>query len=704
MWQPHRPERPAKSEGGKTFRLVSEFEPKGDQVKAIPELVDGLNSIERDQVLLGVTGSGKTFTMAKVIEQTQRPALIMAPNKTLAAQLYSEFKSFFPDNAVEYFVSYYDYYQPEAYVPRTDTFIEKDSSVNEQIDRMRHAATRAILERDDCIIVASVSCIYGIGSVETYTEMTVNLSQGQEIDPRELMAQFVHLQYTRNDLAFARGSFRVRGDTVELFPAHYDDMAWRFEFFGEEIESITEFDPLTGKSFREIENVRVYANSHYVTPRPTIQSAIKGIKKELNETLKLFESEGKLLEAQRVSQRTEFDLEMMAASGFCSGIENYSRYLTGRAPGEPPPTLFEYLPENALLFMDESHVSVSQIGGMSRGDMNRKSTLAEHGFRLPSCIDNRPLKFEEWNAMRPQTIHVSATPAAWELEQTGGVFVEQVIRPTGLIDPPVEVRPVSGKTHNQVDDVVDEVQKIAANGYRSLITTLTKKMAEDLTEYMNDQGIRVRYMHSDIDTLERIEIIRDLRLGKFDVLIGINLLREGLDIPECAFVGILDADKEGFLRSETSLVQTIGRAARNAEARVVLYADKITGSMERAMEETKRRRARQITYNEEHGITPRTVLRGVADIVGDSENAQKIKDERDSYTPSGRKRVGKSGKANRKLFEVAEDQEGYMGGNIQAVLADLEKQMFVAAENLEFEDAARIRDEIQALKAKVDGQ
>jgi excinuclease ABC subunit B len=702
MWQPHRPERPEKLENAKPFRLVSEFEPKGDQPKAIEELVAGANAIDRDQVLLGVTGSGKTFTMAKVIEATQRPALIMAPNKTLAAQLYAEFRSFFPDNAVEYFVSYYDYYQPEAYVPRTDTFIEKDSSVNEQIDRMRHAATRAILERDDCIIVASVSCIYGIGSVETYTAMTIDLHKGQEIDPRTLMQQLVQLQYTRNDLAFQRGSFRVRGDTIELFPAHYDDTAWRFEFFGEEIESITEFDPLTGKSKLNKDSVRVYANSHYVTPRPTVQSAMKQIKHELNETVKLFESEGKLLEAQRISQRTEFDLEMMAASGFCNGIENYSRYLTGRAPGEPPPTLFEYLPENALLFMDESHVSVPQIGGMSRGDFNRKSTLSEHGFRLPSCIDNRPLKFEEWDAMRPQTIHVSATPADWEMERTGGVFVEQVIRPTGLIDPPVEIRPVSKDGGNQVDDVIDEVRKTAAKGYRSLVTTLTKKMAEDLTEYMNDQGIRVRYMHSDVDTLERIEIIRDLRLGKFDVLIGINLLREGLDIPECAFVGILDADKEGFLRSETALVQTIGRAARNSEANVVLYADKVTGSMKRAMDETERRRERQMAHNLEHGITPQTVLRGVADIVGDSDNAQKIKDEANSYTPSGRKRKGPSGKARRGLLEAAEGPEPFMGGNMVAVMADLEKRMFEAAENLEFEEAARLRDEMSRMKSEAE--
>ncbi|CAM3676705.1 excinuclease ABC subunit UvrB [Litorimonas haliclonae] len=695
MWQPHRPDRPDKSEGGKRFRLVSEYEPKGDQPKAIEELCDGLNSIERDQVLLGVTGSGKTFTMAKIIEATQRPALIMAPNKTLAAQLYSEFKSFFPDNAVEYFVSYYDYYQPEAYVPRTDTFIEKDSSVNEQIDRMRHAATRAILERDDCIIVASVSCIYGIGSVETYTAMTVDLKKGEEMDPRSLMAQLVELQYQRNDLAFQRGSFRVRGDTIELFPAHYDDTAWRFDFFGDEIDSITEFDPLTGKTKRDIDNVRVYANSHYVTPRPTVQSAMKGIKKELGETLTRFEAEGKLLEAQRIAQRTEFDLEMMAASGFCNGIENYSRYLTGRAPGEPPPTLFEYLPEDALLFMDESHVSVPQIGAMSKGDFSRKSTLAEHGFRLPSCIDNRPLKFEEWDAMRPQTVHVSATPSDWEMERTGGVFVEQVIRPTGLIDPPVEIRPVAKDGANQVDDVIDEVQKVAARGYRSLVTTLTKKMAEDLTEYMNDQGIRVRYMHSDVDTLERIEIIRDLRLGKFDVLIGINLLREGLDIPECAFVGILDADKEGFLRSETALIQTIGRAARNSEAKVVLYADKITGSMERAITETDRRRDIQVAHNEKHGIVPQTVLRGVADIVGDSEAAGKIKDDANKYTPSGQ--------IKKKYLEAAEgEQEAYMGGNMTAVMADLEKRMFEAAENLEFEEAARLRDEMAQLKKAVD--
>ncbi len=691
LWQPHRPVRPEKSEGGKRFRLVSEFEPKGDQPKAITELVDGLNSIDRDQVLLGVTGSGKTFTMAKIIEQTQRPALIMAPNKTLAAQLYGEFKNFFPDNAVEYFVSYYDYYQPEAYVPRTDTFIEKDSSVNEQIDRMRHSATRAILERDDCIIIASVSCIYGIGSVETYTAMTVDITKGDNFDPRTLMQQLVELQYKRNDLAFQRGTFRVRGDTIEVFPAHYDDTAWRFDFFGDEVDTITAFDPLTGKSNNSLETVRIYANSHYVTPRPTMQAAMKGIKSELKKTLTRFEKEGKLLEAQRIAQRTEFDLEMIAAQGFCSGIENYSRYLTGRAPGEPPPTLFEYLPENAILFTDESHVSVPQIGGMSRGDMARKTTLSEHGFRLPSCIDNRPLKFEEWDAMRPQTVHVSATPGNWEMERTGGVFVEQVIRPTGLIDPPVEIRPVAKDGASQVDDVIDEVRRTTERGFRSLVTTLTKKMSEDLTEYMHDQGIRVRYMHSDIDTLERIEIIRDLRLGAFDVLIGINLLREGLDIPECAFVGILDADKEGFLRSETALVQTIGRAARNSEAKVVLYADKITGSMERAIDETERRRKRQIAHNEKHGIVPTTVLRNVIDMVGDSKAGEDIKNNAKRYTPSGQ--------IKKKYLEVAEgEQTPFIGQNLQAVLANLEKEMFEAAENLEFEEAARIRDEINKLK------
>ena len=688
-WQPHRPERPLKSEGGKKFRLVSDFEPAGDQPAAIEDLCQGLDQLSRDQVLLGVTGSGKTFTMAKIIEKQQRPALIMAPNKTLAAQLYSEFKSFFPDNAVEYFVSYYDYYQPEAYVPRTDTFIEKDSSLNEQIDRMRHAATRAILERDDCIIIASVSCIYGIGSVETYTAMTIDIMNGQEINSRDFIAQLVQLQYQRNDLAFQRGSFRVRGDTIELFPAHYDDTAWRFDFFGDEIDSITVFDPLTGRSSKKIENVRIYANSHYVTPKPTVQSAMKGIKSELKDRLNYYNNNKKLLEAQRIAQRTEFDLEMIAAQGFCTGIENYSRYLTGRAPGEPPPTLFEYLPENAILFTDESHVTVPQIGAMSKGDFSRKSTLSEHGFRLPSCVDNRPLKFEEWDAMRPQTVHVSATPGKWEMHRTQGIFTEQVIRPTGLIDPPVEIRPVSTNGASQVDDVIHEVKEVAGRGFRSLITTLTKKMAEDLTDYMHDQAIRVRYMHSDIDTLERIEIIRDLRLGKFDVLVGINLLREGLDIPECAFVGILDADKEGFLRSETSLVQTIGRAARNSEARVVLYGDRVTGSMQRAIDETDRRRARQVKHNELNNITPKTVLRGVADTVGDSQDAQRIKDEANRFTPTGQ--------IKKKYIENSSDFKG--GDNIITVMADIEKQMFKAAENLDFEKAAELRDELERLKS-----
>ena len=563
-WVPHRPPRPEKSEGGIPFRIQSDFTPSGDQPTAIRELVDGVRRAERDQVLLGVTGSGKTFTMAKVIEETQRPALILAPNKTLAAQLYGEFKSFFPDNAVEYFVSYYDYYQPEAYVPRSDTFIEKESSINEQIDRMRHSATRALLERDDVIIVASVSCIYGIGSVETYTAMTFSVKVGEKIEQRQLIADLVALQYKRIQSDFARGTFRVRGDVIELFPAHLEDRAWRIGLFGDEIESIVEFDPLTGKKTNDLQFVKVYANSHYVTPRPTLQQAVKGIQDELQHRLQELARMGRLLEAQRLEQRTQFDLEMIEATGVCNGIENYSRYLTGRKPGEPPPTLFEYLPDNALVFTDESHVTVPQIGGMYRGDFRRKATLAEYGFRLPSCLDNRPLRFEEWDAMRPQSVHVSATPAKWEMEQTGGIFVEQVIRPTGLVDPIVEIRPA----RSQVDDLVHEVKELAAQGYRTLVTTLTKRMAEDLTEYMHENGIRVRYMHSDIDTLERIEIIRDLRLGAFDVLIGINLLREGLDIPECALVAILDADKEGFLRSETSLVQTIGRAARNVEGKV----------------------------------------------------------------------------------------------------------------------------------------
>ncbi|MGF6255503.1 excinuclease ABC subunit UvrB [Ensifer sp. LBL] len=678
LWTPHRPARPPKSEGGVEIRMASEYQPAGDQPTAIADLVDGLNSGERSQVLLGVTGSGKTFTMAKVIEATQRPAVILAPNKTLAAQLYSEFKNFFPDNAVEYFVSYYDYYQPEAYVPRSDTFIEKESSINEQIDRMRHSATRSLLERDDCIIVASVSCIYGIGSVETYTAMTFQMSVGDRLDQRQLLADLVAQQYKRRDMDFQRGSFRVRGDTIEIFPAHLEDAAWRISMFGDEIDAITEFDPLTGQKTGDLKSVKIYANSHYVTPRPTLNGAIKAIKEELVHRLAELEKGGRLLEAQRLEQRTRYDIEMLEATGSCAGIENYSRYLTGRNPGEPPPTLFEYIPDNALLFIDESHVSVSQIGGMYRGDFRRKATLAEYGFRLPSCMDNRPLRFEEWDAMRPDTIAVSATPGSWELEQSGGVFAEQVIRPTGLIDPPVEVR--SAKT--QVDDVLGEIRETAAAGYRTLVTVLTKRMAEDLTEYLHEQGIRVRYMHSDIDTLERIEIIRDLRLGAFDVLVGINLLREGLDIPECGFVAILDADKEGFLRSETSLVQTIGRAARNVDGKVILYADQITGSMQRAMDETSRRREKQMAYNEANGITPESVKAKISDIL-------------DSVYEKDHVRADISGVAGKGFA----DGGHLVGNNLQAHLNALEKAMRDAAADLDFEKAARLRDEIKRLKA-----
>ncbi|MDC1380137.1 excinuclease ABC subunit UvrB [Octadecabacter sp.] len=659
-----------KLEGGKAFVLQTEFEPAGDQPTAIKELCEGINQGERDQVLLGATGTGKTFTMAKMIEQTQRPAIILAPNKTLAAQLYGEFKGFFPDAAVEYFVSFYDYYQPEAYVARSDTFIEKESQINEQIDRMRHSATRALLERDDVIIVASVSCIYGIGSVETYGAMTQDLHIGEEYDQRAIMADLIAQAYKRNDQAFQRGTFRVRGDSLEIFPAHLDDRAWRLSFFGEELESITEFDPLTGEKTDTFEKVRVYANSHYVTPKPTMNQAIAGIKKELRMRLDQLVGEGKLLEAQRLEQRCNFDLEMLEATGVCNGIENYSRYLTGRAPGEPPPTLFEFIPDNAIVFADESHVSVPQISGMYKGDFRRKMTLAEHGFRLPSCMDNRPLKFEEWDAMRPQSVFVSATPAAWEMEQTGGVFTEQIIRPTGLLDPVIEIRPVD----TQVDDVMDEIRRVTAAGFRTLVTTLTKRMAEDLTEYLHENGIKIRYMHSDIDTIERIEILRDLRLGAFDVLVGINLLREGLDIPECGLVAILDADKEGFLRSETSLIQTIGRAARNAEGRVIMYADRITGSMERAMGETDRRRARQIAYNEEHGITPQTVKKNVEDIL-----AGLYKGDVD-------------------MNRVTAKVDKHAGANLTAVLEGLRTDMRKAAENLEFEEAARLRDEVKRLE------
>jgi len=676
LWTPHRPARPDKSEGGRRFELVADYEPAGDQPTAIRDLLAGLEGHENDQVLLGVTGSGKTFTMAKVIELTQRPALILAPNKTLAAQLYSEFKSFFPNNAVEYFVSYYDYYQPEAYVPRTDTYIEKDSSINEQIDRMRHSATRAILERDDVIVVASVSCIYGIGSVETYTAMTFTLEVGAKIDERKLMADLVAQQYKRNDQAFERGTFRRRGDTIEIFPAHYEDRAWRIGMFGDEVEQIVEFDPLTGKKTADLQSVKIYANSHYVTPRPTLNQAVNLIKAELKERLDWLVAEGKLLEAQRLEQRTTFDIEMIQATGACAGIENYSRYLTGRRPGEPPPTFFEYIPDNSLLFVDESHQTVPQIGAMYKGDYRRKFTLAEYGFRLPSCLDNRPLKFEEWEAMRPASVYVSATPAKWELEQSGGVFAEQVIRPTGLIDPPVEIRPVAKNGFSQVDDVIAECQDVARRGYRTLVTVLTKKMAEDLTEYMHEQGLRVRYMHSDVDTLERIEIIRDLRLGAFDVLVGINLLREGLDIPECGLVAILDADKEGFLRSETSLIQTIGRAARNVDGRVILYADSITGSMERAMAETSRRRDRQHAYNVEHGITPESIKSSIKDILASPYEKDHV------LVPVG----------------VAEQNKPFLGSNFQTTLKDLEAKMRDAASNLEFETAARLRDEIKRLK------
>ncbi|GAB5351284.1 excinuclease ABC subunit UvrB [Qipengyuania sp. 483] len=668
---PHKPARPEKSMPGKAFKLVSEYTPSGDQPTAIAELTASARDDEQTQVLLGVTGSGKTFTMAKVIEELQRPALILAPNKILAAQLYGEFKSFFPDNAVEYFVSYYDYYQPEAYVPRSDTYIEKESSVNEAIDRMRHSATRALLERDDVIIVASVSCLYGIGSVETYSAMIFDIKTGDTVDQRELIRKLVALQYKRNDAAFARGNFRVRGDNLEIFPSHYEDVAWRISFFGDEIEEISEFDPLTGKKGASLEKVRVYANSHYVTPGPTMKQASEAIKFELSERLKELHAEGQLLEAQRLEQRTNFDLEMIAATGSCAGIENYSRFLTGRLPGEPPPTLFEYLPENALLFVDESHQTVPQIGAMSKGDHRRKITLAEHGFRLPSCIDNRPLRFNEWDAMRPQTFCVSATPGTWEMEQTGGVFAEQVIRPTGLIDPPVEIKPVE----DQVQDCIEECKKTAKMGYRTLVTTLTKRMAEDLTEFMHEAGVKVRYMHSDVETLERIELIRDLRLGVYDVLVGINLLREGLDIPECGLVCILDADKEGFLRSETSLVQTIGRAARNVEGRVILYADRITGSMERAMAETDRRREKQKAYNEEHGITPKTIKRDIADIVAHSA-------AQDGVTID-------TGDAER---------NNLVGHNLRAYIEDLEKRMRKAAADLEFEEAGRLRDEIRKLE------
>jgi excinuclease ABC subunit B len=655
------------------LRVVSDYEPAGDQPTAIATLTHGVEAGERDQVLLGVTGSGKTFTMAKVIEAVQKPTLILAPNKTLAAQLYAEMKSFFPDNAVEYFVSYYDYYQPEAYVPRTDTYIEKDAQINEQIDRMRHAATQALLERNDVVIVASVSCIYGIGSVESYARMVVKLEQGGRIDRDKLAKALAELQYRRNDAAFQRGTFRLRGEIVDIFPSHYEDRAWRITLFGDEIESIHEFDPLTGEMTAALPAITIYANSHYITPRPTLAQAVIDIKRELKLRLDELTAQGKLLEVERLQQRTTFDIEMMETTGSCKGIENYSRYLTGRNPGEPPPTLFEYLPEDALLIVDESHVTVPQIGGMYRGDFNRKSVLADFGFRLPSCIDNRPLKFEEWETYRPLTMFVSATPGPWELERTGGTFAEQVIRPTGLVDPITEIRPVE----HQVDDLLGECRAVTARGGRVLVTTLTKRMAEDLTDYLTEHGIKVRYLHSDIDTLERIDIIRDLRLGVIDVLIGINLLREGLDIPECMLVAILDADKEGFLRSATSLIQTIGRAARNIDGRVILYADVMTRSLRHAIEETDRRRTRQTAWNTAHGITPQSIRKQIGNVLASVF-------EQDYVTVAP---IADAGTAE------------FVGKDLKSSIAELEKRMRAAAADLEFEQAGRLRDEIRRLEA-----
>ena len=656
--------------GNNQFEIISNFLPSGDQPQAINELLEGLSNKEKDQVLLGVTGSGKTFTMGNVIKQFAKPTLILAPNKTLAAQLYGEMKELFPQNAVEYFVSYYDYYQPEAYVPRSDTYIEKDSSINEQIDRMRHSATRSLLLRKDVIIVASVSCIYGIGSLETYSEMTLTIEVDNEISQRDIINRLVELQYKRNDINFKRGTFRKRGDVLEIFPSHLEDTAWKVSFFGDEIELIYEFDPLTGEKIQEIKKIKVFANSHYVTPKPTLRNAIKEIKKDLKIRLDEFYLDNRILEAQRLEQRTVFDLEMMEATGSCTGIENYSRYLSSRKPGEPPPTLFEYLPENSLLIVDESHVTIPQLGAMYKGDASRKKTLSEYGFRLPSCMDNRPLKFQEWELFRPQTVFVSATPGDWELERTNGVFTEQLIRPTGLVDPETIIR----KTKNQVDDVISECRKVTLDGHRVLITTLTKKMSESLTEYMSEAGLKVRYLHSDIDTLERIEIIRDLRLGVFDILIGINLLREGLDIPECGLVAILDADKEGFLRSKTSLVQTIGRAARNIKGRVILYADVITGSLEYALNETKRRRKKQNEFNIKNNITPVSITKNITSIIDyEFDNS---KDEKNIHI-------------NGKIKLSPEE-----------IIKELENKMKDAAANLEFEEAAKLRDKIKKLELK----
>ena len=656
--------------GNNQFEIISNFLPSGDQPQAINELLEGLSNKEKDQVLLGVTGSGKTFTMGNVIKQFAKPTLILAPNKTLAAQLYGEMKELFPQNAVEYFVSYYDYYQPEAYVPRSDTYIEKDSSINEQIDRMRHSATRSLLLRKDVIIVASVSCIYGIGSLETYSEMTLTIEVDNEISQRDIINRLVELQYKRNDINFKRGTFRKRGDVLEIFPSHLEDTAWKVSFFGDEIELIYEFDPLTGEKIQEIKKIKVFANSHYVTPKPTLRNAIKEIKKDLKIRLDEFYSDNRILEAQRLEQRTVFDLEMMEATGSCTGIENYSRYLSSRKPGEPPPTLFEYLPENSLLIVDESHVTIPQLGAMYKGDASRKKTLSEYGFRLPSCMDNRPLKFQEWELFRPQTVFVSATPGDWELERTNGVFTEQLIRPTGLVDPETIIR----KTKNQVDDVISECRKVTLDGHRVLITTLTKKMSESLTEYMSEAGLKVRYLHSDIDTLERIEIIRDLRLGVFDILIGINLLREGLDIPECGLVAILDADKEGFLRSKTSLVQTIGRAARNIKGRVILYADVITGSLEYALNETKRRREKQNEFNIKNNITPVSITKNITSILDYEFDNNKEE-----------KNIQSNGKIKLSPEEI---------------IKELENKMKDAAANLEFEEAAKLRDKIKKLELK----